>query len=105
MNNSAADKDHSVFREKLYYLADITAVPTVTNQAPDGLDTRVGKLLGFAAWAGTAAGIAGVIITGAMMTISLKRGETSEHMSRLGMVLCGCILIATAGPIVSFAFH
>ncbi|MGV9450210.1 hypothetical protein [Streptomyces sp. NPDC003635] len=79
-------------------------VPQPTSGAPDALKTKVNTVLGIAAWAGTAAGVAGVLITGAMMAISLKRGESSEHMSRLGMVLGGCVLVATAGPLVSFVF-
>jgi hypothetical protein len=72
--------------------------------APSQLTNLVGTLLNLVAWAGTAAGVAGILITGAMMGISMKRGESSEHLSRLGMVLCGCILVATAGPIVSLFF-
>ncbi|MGW5640714.1 hypothetical protein [Streptomyces sp. NPDC003832] len=79
-------------------------VPQPTSGAPDVLKTKVNTVLGIAAWAGTAAGVAGVLITGAMMAISLKRGESSEHMSRLGMVLGGCVLVASAGPLVSFVF-
>lgn len=56
------------------------------------------------AWAGTAAGVVGVLITGAAMAISHKRGEGSEHISRLGTVLGGCILVSTAGPIVEWLF-
>lgn len=48
--------------------------------------------------------MAGVLITGTMMAVSMKRGEGSEHMSRLGMVLGGCVLVATAGPIIAFVF-
>lgn len=70
--------------------------------APSDLTTLVNKLLGLVAWGGTAAGVAGVLITGIMMTISMKRGESSEHMSRLGMVLGGCILVSAAGPIADF---
>jgi ribose/xylose/arabinose/galactoside ABC-type transport system permease subunit len=72
--------------------------------APDQVATKVNLVLGFVAWAGTAAGVAGVLVTGAMMAISHKRGESSEHMSRLGMVLGGCVLVATAGPIIQFVF-
>ncbi|WAZ25696.1 hypothetical protein STRCI_007207 [Streptomyces cinnabarinus] len=79
-------------------------IPQPTSDAPDQLKDKVNTVLGIAAWAGTAAGVAGVLITGAMMAISLKRGESSEHMSRLGMVLGGCVLVATAGPLVSFVF-
>ncbi|MFI1169401.1 hypothetical protein ACH4UM_39030 [Streptomyces sp. NPDC020801] len=80
------------------------AVPQPKSNAPESLTKKVDTVLGIAAWAGTAAGVAGVLITGAMMAISLKRGESSEHMGRLGMVLGGCVLVATAGPLVSFVF-
>lgn len=79
-------------------------VPDPGREAPPELAEKVNTVLGIAAWAGTAAGVAGVLITGAMMAISVKRGESSEHMSRLGMVLGGCVLVATAGPLISFVF-
>ncbi|WP_089102047.1 hypothetical protein [Streptomyces hyaluromycini] len=79
-------------------------VPQPTRDAPGELTAKVNTVLGIAAWAGTAAGVAGVLVTGAMMALSVKRGESSEHMSRLGMVLGGCVLVATAGPLVSFVF-
>ncbi|MEU9557200.1 hypothetical protein [Streptomyces fumanus] len=81
-----------------------SGVPNPTRNAPGALSTKVDTVLGIVAWAGTAAGVLGVLVTGAMMAVSLKRGESSEHMSRLGMVLGGCVLVATAGPIVSFVF-
>ncbi|MGI5455850.1 hypothetical protein ACQEWB_22245 [Streptomyces sp. CA-249302] len=80
-------------------------VPQPGRNAPDQLTGKVNTVLGIAAWAGTAAGVAGVLITGTMMAISLKRGESSEHMSRLGMVLGGCVLVATAGPLIQFVFQ
>ncbi|UNS99460.1 hypothetical protein MMF93_25655 [Streptomyces tubbatahanensis] len=85
-----------------YHLAN---VPQPEGEAPDGLGDKVNQMLNLAAWAGTAAGVLGIVITGAMMGISLKRGESSEHMSRLGMVLAGCCLIATAGPFASWIFE
>ncbi|MEW1562879.1 MULTISPECIES: hypothetical protein [unclassified Streptomyces] len=90
----------------LYEASNIlaAAVPNPARNAPPALTTKVDKVLGIAAWAGTAAGVAGVLITGAMMAVSVKRGESSEHMSRLGMVLGGCVLVATAGPLISFVF-
>ena len=75
------------------------------SNAPGELTSKVNTVLGIAAWAGTAAGVLGVLITGTMMAVSLKRGESSEHMSRLGMVLGGCVLVATAGPLVGFVFN
>lgn len=73
-----------------------------TPGAPGDLTNLVNRLLGLIAWGGTAAGVAGVLITGTMMAISVKRGESSEHMSRLGLVLCGCILVAVAGPLANW---
>ncbi|UQX02509.1 hypothetical protein [Streptomyces sp. RerS4] len=80
-------------------------VPKPGMNAPPELTSKVNNVLGIVAWAGTAAGVAGVLITGAMMAISMRRGEGSEHMGRLGMVLGGCVLVATAGPLVSFVFN
>ncbi|MET7981548.1 MULTISPECIES: hypothetical protein [unclassified Streptomyces] len=90
----------------LYEASNILAagVPQPAANAPGELTSKVNTVLGIAAWAGTAAGVAGVLITGAMMAVSVKRGESSEHMSRLGMVLGGCVLVATAGPLISFVF-
>ncbi|MGW0996650.1 hypothetical protein [Streptomyces sp. NPDC002520] len=79
-------------------------IPDPTRDAPDKLTSKVNTVLGLLAWVGTAAGVAGVLITGAMMAISMRRGEGSEHMGRLGMVLGGCVLVATAGPVVTFVF-
>lgn len=79
-------------------------VPDPKGKAPGDLTEKVDTVLSLLAWAGTAAGVAGVLITGTMMAVSMKRGESSEHMSRLGMVLGGCILVATAGPVVEFVF-
>lgn len=80
-------------------------VPQPKSQSVPGLADKVDKVLGAVSWAGTAAGVLGVLITGAMMAVSLKRGESSEHMSRLGMVLGGCVLISSAGPLMTFVFQ
>ncbi|GGV18299.1 hypothetical protein GCM10010260_67610 [Streptomyces filipinensis] len=79
-------------------------VPQPSRNAPPKLTDKVNTVLGLLAWVGTAAGVAGVLITGAMMAVSMRRGEGSEHMGRLGMVLGGCVLVATAGPVVQFVF-
>lgn len=91
----------------LYEAVSVLAsdVPQPKSDAPEELTAKVDTVLGVLAWAGTAAGVCGVLVTGAMMAISVKRGESSEHMSRLGMVLGGCVLVATAGPLVGFVFN
>ena len=78
--------------------------PTGGGKAPPELVKFVELGLNLIAWAGTAAGVCGVLVTGTMMAISHKRGESSEHMSRLGMVLGGCILVAVAGPVIGWFF-
>lgn len=80
-------------------------VPSVERNAPGALSDAVSVVLGIAGWAGTAAGVAGIIVCGIMMAVSMKRGEGSEHISRLGMVLGGCILVACAGPAIEFFFN
>ncbi|MEU6201529.1 hypothetical protein [Streptomyces sp. NPDC047061] len=91
-----------------YYLADdgtTNQIPHPVREAPVDLSNVVDKVLGLAAWAGTVAGVVGVLVTGAMMASSMKGGQgSSEHMGRLGMVLGGCILVSAAGPSVSFIF-
>ncbi|MEV6949697.1 hypothetical protein AB0N07_48940 [Streptomyces sp. NPDC051172] len=97
----------SLLIEASHFLAadtPVSAVPTPVSGAPKSLTDKVGTVLGIVSWAGTAAGVLGVLVTGAMMAVSLKRGESSEHMSRLGMVLGGCVLVSTAGPLVGFVF-
>ncbi|MGK3944971.1 hypothetical protein [Streptomyces sp. RP5T] len=80
-------------------------VPDPQRRAPKELGDAVQVVLGIAGWAGTAAGVAGIMVTGIMMAVSVKRGEGSEHLSRLGMVLGGCILVAAAGPTIAFFFN
>jgi hypothetical protein len=82
----------------------VSTIPQPTSNAPEALSNAVNTVLGIAAWAGTVAGVGGIIVTGIMMATSMKRGESSEHFSRLGMVMGGCVLVATAGPIVEFLF-
>ncbi|BCL25523.1 hypothetical protein ACFFS2_08785 [Streptomyces aurantiacus] len=84
--------------------SSVSNIPQPKSGAPSALADAVNTVLGIAAWAGTVAGVAGIIITGIMMSMSMKRGESSEHFSRLGMVMGGCVLVATAGPIVEFLF-
>ncbi|WP_446046161.1 hypothetical protein [Streptomyces olivaceus] len=92
---------HSLHSAGGRFLAEIQ---NPKKDAPEELKEGVNLVLGIGAWAGTAAGVGGIIITGVMMAVSMKRGEGSEHMSRLGMVLGGCILVSAAGPIVNFFF-
>jgi hypothetical protein len=73
-----------------------------TGSAPQALVTQAHLILDIIAWSATAACVAGVLITAAMMAISHHRGTGSEHFGSLGKVLTACILVATAGPIVQW---
>jgi hypothetical protein len=73
-----------------------------TGSAPVALVAQAHLILDIIAWSATAACVAGVLITAAMMAISHHRGTGSEHFGSLGKVLTACILVATAGPIVQW---
>lgn len=57
-------------------------------------------ILKWAAWVGLAVCVLGVIIAGGSMAVSSRRGEGGEHMSKLGWVLGGCIIIGAASGLV-----
>lgn len=62
-------------------------------------------LLGLLAWCASAAGVAGILFTGILMAVQLRRGEPGEgasYLRGLFFVLVGCVLASTAGPIVQF---
>ncbi|MFD5065016.1 hypothetical protein [Streptomyces sp. NPDC058394] len=63
------------------------------------------NLLGILAWCASAAGVTGVLITGMLMALQLRRGEFGEGASywrAMVFVLLACVLATTAGPIVQF---
>ncbi|MFY1682936.1 hypothetical protein [Micromonospora sp.] len=62
-------------------------------------------LLNLLAWGVSAAGVAGLLILGISMAIQLNRGvpgEMSDHFRGAVFVAMGCVLGATAGPLVMF---
>ena len=79
--------------------------PDGGGDAPQKLVDGVKTALNLIAWIGTAAGVVGVLVSGSMMAMAHRRGGSSEHAGRLGLVLAGCILIAAAGPLVSWFFN
>lgn len=98
------------YRALVSFLADPTPgtgvpQPSKGGSAPGQLVDAVKVGLNLLAWAGTAAGVIGVLACGTVMAMSYKRGEASEHMSRLGLVLAGCVMVAAAGPLVSWFFN
>lgn len=57
-------------------------------------------IIKWAAWIGLAVCVLGVIIAGASMAVASRRGDGGEHMSKLGWVLGGCIIIGSASGLV-----
>ncbi|MFI6244392.1 hypothetical protein ACIBEF_31545 [Micromonospora sp. NPDC050795] len=93
-----------IYRQALLMIPRDVPVPEKGGVAPTALSDAVKDLLNLLAWAGTAAGVVGVLACGTVMAMSFKRGEGSEHMSRLGLVLGGCVMVASAGPLITWFF-
>ncbi|WP_369248494.1 hypothetical protein [Streptomyces sp. R41] len=69
---------------------------------PAGVTTQLDYVLNIIAWLVTAAGVAGLLIVGSRMALSLKSGEAEEHLTQFAMVMGACVIGATAGPLVGF---
>ncbi|GGM14743.1 hypothetical protein GCM10012279_36120 [Micromonospora yangpuensis] len=62
-------------------------------------------ILGLLAWGMSAAGVAGLLLTGTQMAIQLNRGtagENSEYFRSIMFVFFACLIGASAGPIVEY---
>jgi len=78
----------------------LAAVPNPgSGSPPPGSDGFV-KILRWAAYLALGVCVLGVIIAGGAMAVSSRRGEGGEHMSRLGWVMAGAIVIGSASGLV-----
>lgn len=78
----------------------LAAVPNPgQGKAPPG-STKFEDIISWAAYLALGVCVLGVIVAGAMMAISSRRGEGGEHMSRLGWVFAGCIVVGSASGLV-----
>ncbi|XBH21700.1 hypothetical protein V5R04_00270 [Jonesiaceae bacterium BS-20] len=68
--------------------------PTPT--APPGVSDMVEKVIGWLMWAGWAAVIVGFIVAGIMLVIANDRGMGNENVKKVGLVIMGAIIIASA---------
>lgn len=71
----------------------------VTPQAPPGFEGLVSKVLGWLAWAGGAAVVAGIIMVGISLAIANERGSGGENVKKFGAVVIGGGLIVSAASI------
>jgi formate hydrogenlyase subunit 3/multisubunit Na+/H+ antiporter MnhD subunit len=67
----------------------------------DGV-AQLAILLSWAAWIACAACIAGILIVAGKMALYHQRGHASDHVSELGWVLVGCIIIGSAFALVGY---
>ena len=78
----------------------IAAVPDPGRGSQPPGSGGIVTIIKWAAWIGLAVCVLGVIIAGASMAIASRRGDGGEHMSKLGWVLGGCIIIGSASGLV-----
>ncbi|GAA1996076.1 hypothetical protein GCM10009799_23280 [Nocardiopsis rhodophaea] len=80
----------------------LAAVPDPgSGQAPPGSEGFV-AILGWVKWVSLGVCVLGLMVAGATMAIQSRRGEGGEHMSKIGMVLAGVIVISAAASLVGF---
>lgn len=75
-------------------------VGTITPQAPS-FAGKFTQLISWALWGCTMLCVLGVASIGTMLAISIQRGETSEHVSRLGAAAAGVVIVGLASTIVN----
>lgn len=91
-------------RDGLFALA---TTPTPYNPfsnptAPPEVQSKVGNLMNLLGWVSMTIAVVGVVAAAIGMFVSHHRGGGSEHMSRLGFVAGGIVLMATASSIIGF---
>lgn len=60
------------------------------------------SIMGWAKWVALAVCILGLFAVGALMAVQSRRGEGGEHVGKIGMALCGVIVISAAAALVGF---
>jgi hypothetical protein len=70
--------------------------------APQAVKDKLLTALRLLAYIAIAACVAGVLITAIKMGINIRRGEGSEHMVGLGLVVAACVLVGGASSFVAF---
>jgi hypothetical protein len=68
--------------------------------APPGVDTKLNTLLSWGSYIGFGICVMGLIITGATLAVSHRRGESGQHAAGIGYALGGSILIGVASGLV-----
>lgn len=69
---------------------------------PSGVQTQLNDVLGWVKWLGLAAAFAGLFTAAGRMALSHRTGSGGEHMSALGYIAGGLVLIGSASALVGF---
>ena len=67
---------------------------------PPGVDTKFNTLISWISYVGFGVCVVGLIITGAALAVSHRRGQGGEHAAGIGYALGGSILIGVASGLV-----
>lgn len=70
--------------------------------APPELQSKISVVLGFLLYGVMAAAVVGVLVTAGGMVLAHKRGSWDDHGGKLGAILIGCLLAASASALVKF---
>lgn len=72
--------------------------------SPD-VTRQLDEVLGYMAWLVSAAAVAGLLFIGIRMAVAVRNGGRDEYLREFLLVMCACVLGATAGPVVSFLLN
>ena len=86
----------------LIHVVPTVDIPNPDPVAPPGFEGPVGVIIGMAKWGGLALAVLGIIIIGAKLTITVRRGEAAGELGQLLYVALGCILIGAASSLIGF---
>ncbi|MDO5049370.1 MAG: hypothetical protein Q4D87_05755 [Actinomycetaceae bacterium] len=67
--------------------------------APPGVEEKVKTVLDWLFWIGTISVFVGFVVGGIMLIISNERGMGNENVRRIGFVIIGAIVIASASAL------
>lgn len=75
-------------------------VGTISPQAPS-FAGKFTQLISWILWGCTMLCVVGIAYIGTQLAVSIRRGETGEHVARLGSAAAGVIIVGLASTIVN----
>lgn len=81
-------------------LAALSGIAPIVPQAPN-FANKFTMLVSWVLWGCTMLCVVGIAVIGTQLAISIRRGETGEHASRLGAAAAGVIIVGLSSTIVN----